>query len=146
MSVDLKSQAEFISKENVDNIIETTKPLGLFYTFDTDKWIGIDNSSGDVFIEEFDSFIECYLWLVDYDVFQEFQSIEDDLRYEGKIKREKSISEQLNEERLAQAEKCLLEEGRLIGVTQREYAAWLVSELKQLKKENRELKQKLSIV
>jgi len=45
------------------NIIETRKPLGKFYTKEDGKYIGIDNSTGDAWTEEFDSYHQMFRWL-----------------------------------------------------------------------------------
>lgn len=71
-----------ITLEQTDVIIETRKPLGLFYTHttkdpvdyvddagahrfkgDEDLFIGIDNSTGDAWTEEFDNLEQCLNWL-----------------------------------------------------------------------------------
>lgn len=38
-------------------------PLGLFYLQDGKKWIGIDNSTGYAWVEEFDTKEACLFWL-----------------------------------------------------------------------------------
>lgn len=59
---------ERISQEESEEIILTYKPRGLFY-FEEDKvWIGIDNSTGDAFVEEFESKEQCIRWLKDKSV------------------------------------------------------------------------------
>lgn len=48
-----------------DEIIETRKPLGLFYYREYNNIIiGIDNSTGDAWIEEFNNLEECKKWLI----------------------------------------------------------------------------------
>lgn len=59
----LEKQKEMISVYNQDEIIQITSdeakeiidkraPLGKFYLIDGDKYVGIDNSSGDAWTEE----------------------------------------------------------------------------------------------
>lgn len=54
-----------ITKELSTYIIENSIPRGLFYLKDKDAdiYVGIDNSEGDAFVEEFKSVIECRKWL-----------------------------------------------------------------------------------
>jgi hypothetical protein len=52
-----------ITKEEAKKIIETRYPEGLFYHKDGNKYIGIDNSSGDAWTEEFDNLDICLEWL-----------------------------------------------------------------------------------
>lgn len=69
----LENQKEMISVYNQDEITQITSdeakeiidkrvPLGKFYLIDGDKYIGIDNSSGDAWTEEFDSYEEMRDW------------------------------------------------------------------------------------
>lgn len=63
---------QHVTKKFIDNILETEcngkykEPYGLFYYYSTDdrKYIAMDNSEGDVWMEEFDSYGECVLWLL----------------------------------------------------------------------------------
>jgi hypothetical protein len=52
-----------INKEQASKIIEYREPEGLFYHKDGDKFIGIDNSSGDAWTEEFGDLDTCLEWL-----------------------------------------------------------------------------------
>lgn len=52
-----------VTREEASSIIETRKPLGLFYLEDGDIIVGIDNSTGDAWVEEFSSFELCENWL-----------------------------------------------------------------------------------
>lgn len=52
-----------ITKEEASLIIETRQPIGLFYEVDGDLYIGIDNSTGDAWVEEFKTKEECLAWL-----------------------------------------------------------------------------------
>ena len=57
-----------INEEEAANIIANFKPLGLFIVSpakDDDKpiFVGMDNSTGDAWVEEFSSRNECESWL-----------------------------------------------------------------------------------
>lgn len=52
-----------VSKEYAKKIIDGRQPIGLFWFFENDKYIGIDNEEGEAFIEEFSSKEECFKWL-----------------------------------------------------------------------------------
>lgn len=53
-----------ITPEEASNLIETREPKGLFYTIEDGLFIGIDNRSGDAWVEEFISLSGCKKWLV----------------------------------------------------------------------------------
>lgn len=53
-----------ISIEKADEIIESRIPFGLFITEDNGKYIGINNDSGDAWVEEFDKKVDCENWLM----------------------------------------------------------------------------------
>lgn len=54
-----------INNEQADVIIETREDIGLFYLRVHDNIIvGIDNSTGDAWVEEFDDLEECKKWLL----------------------------------------------------------------------------------
>lgn len=55
---------EIINKKIASKIIETRKPLGIFYYNDGDKYIGIDNRTADAWTEEFRSLWSCKKWLI----------------------------------------------------------------------------------
>lgn len=57
------SEIREVSKDEASSIIETREPLGLFYLEEDGKFVGIDNSTGDAFVEEFNSFEPCERWL-----------------------------------------------------------------------------------
>ena len=44
-------------------IIQSREPRGLFYQQDSNRWIGIDNMTGDAWTEEFGSLEQCLAWL-----------------------------------------------------------------------------------
>lgn len=54
-----------VSLEEAQHIIEKRRPIGLFYHEDGNTYVGIDNSSGDAWVEEFQSIEECINWLLD---------------------------------------------------------------------------------
>ena len=55
-----------ITKEEAFKIIETYTPKGLFWLEADGKFIAIDNSSGEAFVEEFIDKEECLQWLKDW--------------------------------------------------------------------------------
>lgn len=48
------------------SIVETRVPRGLFYLEDGDVIVGIDNSTGDAWVEEFSHYKLCENWLRRY--------------------------------------------------------------------------------
>lgn len=54
-----------VSSFEGNKIIASYKPLGLFYCYDheSDLFIGIDNSTGDSWVKEFENKNECLDWL-----------------------------------------------------------------------------------
>lgn len=52
-------------KDIVNQIIEEREPLGRYF-FDTDRYIAIDNTSGEALMEEFLTLEECIDWLLEY--------------------------------------------------------------------------------
>lgn len=52
-----------VSNEFSAEIIEKRKPEGLFWTEEDGKYVGIDNSTGDAFTEDFDTKERCFAWL-----------------------------------------------------------------------------------
>lgn len=53
----------YIGRKEANQIIEMRKPLGLFVLDTGIEIIGIDNSTGDAWTEEFPDMQECLLWL-----------------------------------------------------------------------------------
>ena len=53
-----------VSHEEAIEIIETRRPTGLFLEDTGAEIIGIDNSSGDAWTEEFPDRLECLIWLL----------------------------------------------------------------------------------
>lgn len=56
-----------VTEEEAIEIIDTREPIGLFYQIENDIngtfFVGIDNSSGDANVEEFETKEECFAWL-----------------------------------------------------------------------------------
>lgn len=54
-----------ITSEEADNIIENRVPYGLFYLKDSETglYVGIDNRTGDAWVEEFNGLAKCKTWL-----------------------------------------------------------------------------------
>lgn len=59
---------EKITTEQADAMIDTRKPLGLFYVLKDGVYIGIDNSHGHAWTEEFLNLCQCKRWLNNPDV------------------------------------------------------------------------------
>lgn len=53
-----------ISKKAAYRIIDAQMPRGLFYLVEGDNYVGIDNRTGDVWVEEFQTLQQCRKWLV----------------------------------------------------------------------------------
>ena len=58
-----ESAIKRITKEQASEIIETRTQTGRFYTKEGDLYIGIDNSTGDAWTEEFKTKASCFKWL-----------------------------------------------------------------------------------
>lgn len=58
-----RSWYRYVSHEKALEIINTRKPLGLFVKDTGIEVIGIDNSTGDAWTEEFPDLGECLRWL-----------------------------------------------------------------------------------
>lgn len=54
-----------VNHRKAEEIIRTRKPFGLFLEHDGEKYIGIDNSAGDAWVEEFDTAQKCLEWLLE---------------------------------------------------------------------------------
>lgn len=52
-----------ISKIDAYRVIDTRRPLGLFFLKEGERYTGIDNRSGDAWTEEFGTKTECLKWL-----------------------------------------------------------------------------------
>jgi len=67
---EFEPQVKKVTSEEATIIIETRKPLGLFYTIEKGSkgniYIGIDNDYGDAWTEEFKNLNSCKRWLRGY--------------------------------------------------------------------------------
>lgn len=52
-----------VSNAEAIEIIEKRKPFGKFFTQENNLWVGIDNTDGDAWTEEFSSFEELDKWM-----------------------------------------------------------------------------------
>ena len=52
-----------VTRAEADAIIQSREPRGLFYQQDDNRWVGIDNMTGDAWTEEFGSLEQCLTWL-----------------------------------------------------------------------------------
>lgn len=52
-----------ITPAEASNVIETRKPLGLFYCIDNGIYVGIDNRTGDAWTEDFRDLSAIKKWL-----------------------------------------------------------------------------------
>ena len=56
---------KYVSRKEAIEIIEHRGCRGLFVEEDGGTYIGIDNSTGDAWVEEFPDLTECLMWLAD---------------------------------------------------------------------------------
>lgn len=61
----MKMTVTKINQSKANEIIETRKPLGAFYYEEGGRFIGIDNTAGESFVEEFKDKETCIAWLSD---------------------------------------------------------------------------------
>jgi len=61
------SKAIRVDTETAHRIIETYHPRGLFYLKENGIYVGIDNSTGNAWCEEFSSRRKCLKWLYSED-------------------------------------------------------------------------------
>lgn len=52
-----------ITEEQFENIIDTRIPAGSFLLLEKGSFIGIDNTTGDAWVEDFRSLSKCLRWL-----------------------------------------------------------------------------------
>jgi hypothetical protein len=52
-----------VSCKEANSIIDTYTPIGLFWYYAEPWYIAIDNSTGDCWVEEFETKVECLGWL-----------------------------------------------------------------------------------
>jgi hypothetical protein len=58
-----KTSIQKVRPEQADAIIDTRRPLGLFYVPLASIYLGIDNSHGDAWTEAFSRLSQCKRWL-----------------------------------------------------------------------------------
>ena len=54
---------KYVGRNDAIAIIEHRGPRGMFVQDTGDKFVGIDNSTGDAWTEEFDELIDCLRWM-----------------------------------------------------------------------------------
>jgi len=64
------SEIKKVTPEEASKIIDTRKPLGLFYCIEDGLYIAIDNAYGDAWVEEFKSLSGCRRWLSERNLHQ----------------------------------------------------------------------------
>lgn len=52
-----------VTNKQALEIIDKRIPIGLFYLKEEDSYVGIDNSTGHAWVEEFESKDQCINWL-----------------------------------------------------------------------------------
>lgn len=57
-----KMGVQYVTPRKALSIIDTRSPLGLFYTREGNKYVGIDNSKGMAWTEDLESFRQCMEW------------------------------------------------------------------------------------
>lgn len=63
-----KSEAFQVNAEQAEYIIEFREPIGNFYRESDGVFVGIDNSTGDSFVEEFKDKETCIAWLTNKNI------------------------------------------------------------------------------
>ena len=53
---------KLINRKEADDIIESRTPLGKYITQGEDGWLGIDNETGEAWVEPFDDFATALRW------------------------------------------------------------------------------------
>lgn len=56
---------KYVNQEEANQIIEHRSRRGLFVQEADGKFVGIDNTTGDAWVEEFPDLTECLKWLAD---------------------------------------------------------------------------------
>lgn len=79
-----------VSEETAEDIIKNRTPLGIFYFKNGNTFVGIDNSGGESFVEEFKYLSICLAWLnyeiVEYHTGRDFNKSLQQLRKEDSEK------------------------------------------------------------
>jgi hypothetical protein len=60
----MKKRIQEVNSQKASIIIQARTPQGLFIQHNGDSWIGIDNSTGDAWTEEFNKRETCVSWLM----------------------------------------------------------------------------------
>lgn len=53
----------FVSSQKASDIINTMNPIGIFCHQEGELWVGIDNTTGESWVEEFENKVTCFQWL-----------------------------------------------------------------------------------
>lgn len=53
-----------ISRERMHTIIDRYAPIGRYMTREGRKWVACDNTTGDAWVEEFDTMKQAVKWLM----------------------------------------------------------------------------------
>lgn len=88
-----KPKIKEIDTATAEQIIFSREPLGLFWLKDNGVYVGIDNSTGDAWTEEFHNFTACIGWLLmnDQPTSDEPVGISDNLKWLNRKNHLKSI-------------------------------------------------------
>lgn len=62
------------SHNDMLKIIEEREPLGKFYEFDNNIWVGVDNQTGDAWTEDFTNFDDMAHWMINSDSSIDFKN------------------------------------------------------------------------
>ncbi len=57
------SDIQELTQEQMSEVIETRKPIGKFYRQEGNTFVGVDNTTGDAWTEEFNDFGTLLLWI-----------------------------------------------------------------------------------
>ncbi|MDD3230897.1 MAG: hypothetical protein PHE09_17025 [Oscillospiraceae bacterium] len=57
------SDIQELTEEQMSEVIKTRRPTGKFYRQDGSTVVGVDNTTGDAWTEEFNDFDACIRWL-----------------------------------------------------------------------------------
>jgi hypothetical protein len=66
-----KHGIKFVTPEAAQNIVMKRTPTGKFYTVEGGLYVGIDNSHGEAWTEDFNNFRICVRWLADEELTME---------------------------------------------------------------------------
>lgn len=59
---------KIINNKDAENIINKRIPKGLFLIFEHESYTGIDNKTGDAWVEQFENLKNCLKWLGGYEI------------------------------------------------------------------------------